>query len=285
MERRPTHEIARYLRTGEHDVSYTAWPASTFLDRATLAHDALRRALVREVNRRTESAIEPRAVVGLDTVAYTRAKVAPMVRGLFPRAEQAPVLGTLERSVIFLTPSNIATILTDTRWHGTAWTLANVYLGSMGVKRLSEDEPWIVGLSEETTCFVSTEYFEAYGRFEDFVVHEAAHIFHNCKRGTLGLKETRRREWLLPIEFAKRETFAYACEAYSRIRELGHERANRLRLLDELQKEPMPATEHVDLEEYVDILRDAVTARNGWKRILTRCSTARSTHRPALGAA
>jgi hypothetical protein len=37
----------------------------------------------------------------------------------------------------------------------------------------------------------------------------------------MGLPYTRRREWPLELAFAKRETFAYACEAYSRILELG----------------------------------------------------------------
>ena len=39
------------------------------------------------------------------------------------------------------------------------------------------------------------------------------------ERRTVGLPETRQREWLLDIDFRKRETFAYACEAYSRILE------------------------------------------------------------------
>ena len=39
-------------------------------------------------------------------------------------------------------------------------------------------------------------------------------LFHNCMRRTIGLAETKGREWLLDIEYRKRETFAYACEAY-----------------------------------------------------------------------
>jgi hypothetical protein len=54
-------------------------------------------------------------------------------------------------------------------------------------------------------------------QFADFVVHEAAHVFHNCKRFTVGLPETRTKEFLLPIDSHQRETFAYACEVYSRI--------------------------------------------------------------------
>ncbi len=37
----------------------------------------------------------------------------------------------------------------------------------------------------------------------------------------MGPPETHQREWLLDIDFRKRETFAYACEAYSRILEAG----------------------------------------------------------------
>lgn len=107
------------------------------------------------------------------------------------------------------------------RWLSTAWDLANLYLAGVGAERLAADAPKLVGLSEGTTCYLSPEYFKAPGRFDDFLVHEAAHIFHNCKRRTIGLRETRRREWLLKIEFARREAFAYACETYSRIHELG----------------------------------------------------------------
>ena len=35
-------------------------------------------------------------------------------------------------------------------------------------------------------------------------------VLHNCKRRTLGLNASPRREWLLDIDYVKRETFAYA---------------------------------------------------------------------------
>ncbi|MBE2259713.1 MAG: hypothetical protein IAE88_12685, partial [Rhodobacteraceae bacterium] len=94
---------------------------------------------------------------------------------------------------------------------------------------------------------------DAPGRFEDFVVHEAAHIFPN----------------------GKRETFAYACEAYSRLHALGHGLREKQRLLAEHGQGSMPPDERVDAVEYVDILREAVAAGNGWKRILQRCSPPR----------
>jgi len=207
-----------------------------------------------------------------------------MVRGLFPRREQAAVLGVLERAVVFLTPDAIAAVLREARWPGTAWRLANLYLVSVGRDPLAPDAPAIVGLSEETTCYVSAEYFRASGRFEDFVVHEAAHVFHNCRRATVGLPETRARRWLLAIAFPKRETFAYACEACSRLLALAGGRTGRGTLLEELAAEPPLPDQGVDPAEYLDILRDAVEARNGWQRILARCAPpAPAPHRAPKG--
>ncbi|MFA5372538.1 MAG: hypothetical protein WC298_11265, partial [Sideroxydans sp.] len=169
------------------------------------------------------------------------------------------------------TPAAINTAIEKARWLSTAWKLANIYLASLDAKPLTDSAPDIVGLSEEMTCYVSMKYFSNNNPFEDYVVHEAAHIFHNCKREMIGLPATRRREWLLEINYAKRETFAYSCEAYSRILELGETRSARSRLLSELAEGPMPPDERVEGAEYVDILREAVAARNGWKRILERC--------------
>ncbi len=109
------------------------------------------------------------------------------------------------------------------------------------------------------------------------MVHEAAHIFHNCKRQTIGLREIRGREWLLEIDFVKRETFAYSCEAYSRILAHGGGPSARNILLSELEKGLMLSEDRVDVAEYLDILREAAAARNGWKRILGRCSPSRPT--------
>ena len=81
-----------------------------------------------------------------------------------------------------------------------------------------------------------------------------------------------KKEWLLDIDFSKRETFAYACEAYSRIVELGDTRSGRNQLLAELVDHFDFADDRVQIDEYVDILRQATGARNGWKYIREHCS-------------
>jgi hypothetical protein len=156
----------------------------------------------------------------------------------------------------------------------TAWNLSNLLLASCGSKLLSEDAPSLIGLSEETTCYVSTAYFTPSGQFDDFVVHEAAHIFHNCKTQMIGLPAIRRREWLLDIDFDKRETFAYACEVYSRMLELGRSTSARRELLSRIEKNLALPDDRVVAGEYINILRAAVSARNGWKEILQNCKLA-----------
>jgi hypothetical protein len=277
MDVRLRGEVERYLRSGEHDNHlFLGWPGGHLVVRAEHGSAALLRALAAEVRKRTPHAAMPNALAGLGVEAFARAKLAPMVRGMFPRSEQEAVLALLTRSIIFLTPENVEPVLLGMRWLKTAWDTANLYLTSFGAEPLSVEAPQVVGLSEETACYVSVGYFNAGDRLEDFVVHEAAHVFHNCKRETIGLYCTRRREWLLDIAFAKRETFAYACEAHSRILELGRRRADRRALLSRAEF-PSPPEDQVDWDEYVDILHDAVSARNGWKRILARCAPSRRT--------
>jgi hypothetical protein len=151
-----------------------------------------------------------------------------------------------------------------------------MYLTSCGLERLSDDAPLLVGLSEDTTCYVSMDYFRANGRSDDFVMHEAAHIFHKCRRGTIGLPEIAGRERLLDIEYGKRETFAYACEAYSRIRGLGLSVAARRGLFLELENEPAPPDDRVIAREYLDVVGDATP--------LTACSRAPGTRSLATSA-
>jgi hypothetical protein len=198
-----------------------------------------------------------------------------MVEGLFPVAEHDTVLELLGRSVIFLTPGNIEHILTEENYPGTAWNLANLYLGSLGLEGLDGSRSCIAGLSQGTTCFVSCAYFDREDQFDDFIVHETAHIFHNWKREYANMRHTRKHEWLLQIDFHKRETFAYACEAYSRILVLGKTRKERRDLVETYARTVSPSDERVDKAEIVNILHEAAAARNGWKHILVRCAPVR----------
>lgn len=260
---------ALFLETGHHDGN--DWPGG-IIEGERMMYRILLDALIVEIRRRVPTPA-PSAVLGdLDMVAYTRAKISPMVRGLFPRVEQDTVLAALERSVVVLTPANIEGVLRGCRWLSTAYDLANLYLISVDASPLHEDAR-LVGLSEETTCYISPAYFAEPDPFADFLVHEVAHIFHNCKRETVGLPSTRRKEWLLDIDFRKRETFAYSCEAYATIvarAATARERVTLAATFAARGKDSLDA--RVAWDEVIDIVIAASEARNGWKWILERCA-------------
>lgn len=285
MQESPEQAIERYLRSGDYDASFRVWPGDNYIVSAQYGDDSLRKALISAVRCRTQKVKQPDAPAGMDVVAFTHEKVAPMVKGLFPPHERDAIHNVLAHSVVVLSPATIEGVLEQTPWLSTAWDLAYLYLAGVDAELLAEDAPNLVGLSEETTCYLPANYFDATGRFDDFLVHEVAHIFHNCKRHTLGLRETRQREWLLEIDFSKRETFAYACETYSRIHGLGAGLRARQSLLAEYAQGPMPADDRVEAGEYLNILREAVVARNGWKRILERCSPPRQARRGGVALA
>lgn len=272
-KRRPQDEIDRYLATGESDMLFQNWPGQHSLDRIQRGEDALRDALLAQIRRREKGITFhlPDALRGMDIVAFTRDKVQPMVRGLFPAKERDIVLGLLERSVIFLTPESIEPIVRNATWLSTAWKIANIYLDSIGATPLG-DEPAPVGLSEESCCYVSLVYFDKKRPFTDYVVHEAAHVFHNNKRRTVGLPATKRKEFILPIYMGHYETFAYGCEIYDCIRREAKRPREREKLFAEFKANPSVPDERVDVDELIDILGDAVSRRNGWKTILERCS-------------
>lgn len=264
--------IERYLRTGDYEHDHPEWSGNSWWERAKNGHDDLLRALVAEVKTRSEGR-QHHAIPGLDLTSWTRRKLTPMVSGLFPQVERDAVLALLERSVVFLTADNIEKVLLEQHWLRSAWDIANLYLGSVDAELLGPEAPRLVGLSQETTCYVSAEYFKPSKGIADFVIHEAAHVFHNCKRKTAGLPETRTKEWLLLLEFRKRETFAYSCEAYGWIVEHAASRADRLALTEKFAAHGFGGCdETMDPNEVTDIVQEACQARNGWKVILARCA-------------
>ncbi len=266
-------EIERYLRTGDTDDFYLAWPSYSFIERAQQARKDLRGALVAEVLRRTEGVTFPELPGPEEIIALTRRKIEPMVRGLFPRAEQDVVLALVERSVVFLSPDTIGEVIHGQSFHRSAWNFANLYLGNAGAELLSPEAPEALGMSQEATCFVTPTYFDEDHPFADYVVHEVAHIFHNCKRRTAGLPFTRRKEWMLDIAFRQRETFAWSCEAYARIVERAERFRDRRALAEEFAEHFADCgVACIDPAEVIDIVREASVRRNGWKAILARCA-------------
>ncbi|HEY3668394.1 MAG TPA: hypothetical protein VGL19_20475 [Polyangiaceae bacterium] len=95
-------EVERYLCTGDTDAKHLAWSGG-FMERVNRAHDDLRGALLQRV-RQLASGKMHHPVPDGDTVALTRTKVEPMVRGLFHRAEQDLILSKLEKCIRSVEP-------------------------------------------------------------------------------------------------------------------------------------------------------------------------------------
>jgi hypothetical protein len=268
-----TDPISQFLATGHYDPVFRGWPGQNILDSIQRGTEALQTALIAELKRREARILLPSVTApsGHSLRDLTRNKVTPMVRGLLSRNEWEPMLLLLENCVVFLTPDDIESQIWKTTL-GTAWQLANIYLRSIKAEPLSHDFPNVVGYSEETTPYISLAYFVEEEPFADFLVHEVAHVFHNTKRATVGLLKRRHCDWLLPIAFRMRETFAYACESYSRILERKPHLVDRRALLRQLKLKPAPPDDRVEPAEYFDILSDAIERRNGWRAILERCS-------------
>jgi hypothetical protein len=265
-------EVAQYFASGESDPLRTAFPGNDAFVHMTKYDQRLREALLQEVQLRERGRRHQHMPEAFDPVTWTHRKVKPMIAGLFTRAEHAVVLGVAERSIVFLTRESAHQAIRETPFLGDARTIANIYLHSLGAPILGDEPSQIVGLNLERECYVSMNYFADGDPFADYVTHEVAHIFHNCKRETVGLPHSRSREWLLDIRFAKREAFAYACEAYGRILEQGGGKEYRRLRLAQYARESMPPDDRVQQCELLDTLAEAVEARNGWKRILARCS-------------
>jgi hypothetical protein len=268
-------EVAHYLATGESDSLGGAFPGYHTLDRLTGYDNYLRGALLDEVKRRERGRRQGQVPVSFNPSIWLSGKVEPMIAGLFPATERQVVLDVAERSIVFLTREAAHETIRETPFLSSAWTIANVYLHSLGAPTLGEEASPIVGLNLERKCYVSLEYFADDDPFADYVVHEVAHIFHNCKRETIGLPHSRSKEWLLGIGYRKRETFAYACEAYSRISEQAKGKAERQDRLKQYSRGSKPCDDRVDQNELLDILAEAVPVRNGWKRILNRCAASK----------
>ena len=266
-------EAARYLATGESDPLACAFTGDHALERIIGYERHLRAELIAEVRRREHGHRPAQVPADFNSPSRTRGKVEPMISGIFPATERQVVLQAAECSIVFLTCEAAHQIIREIPYLESAWTIANVYLNSLGAPMLGTGAKQIVGLCLERKCYVSTEYFTEKDPFADYITHEVAHILHNCKRETLGLPHTFSKEWLLDIAYAKRETFAYACETYGRIVEQAQGTAGRRSLLAQYARSPKPSDETVDSEELLDILTEAVEARNGWKRILARCSS------------
>jgi hypothetical protein len=184
--------IRQYLETGKTDTCYPAWGGSVFRGSQEGAKE-VREALVAAVKQKSAGAAARMVAVPMIRSEYVCDKLRPMINGLFSRNEREIVLEAIANDVVILTPENVEQILLAESCGSTAWDLANLYLASINATPMHENANCALGMNVGTTSYVSMKYFTQTNKFADYIVHEAAHAFHNCKRTLLGLRETRRR--------------------------------------------------------------------------------------------
>ena len=165
----PEQLTQHFLATGEHGELDAAWPGRSFYERACAADETLRAALIDEVREKMRGREFPCLPVAFDARQFVLTKVEPMVRGLFPAQERQAVLDLLENSLAFVTHANIEKILSEIQYLHSAWQIANLYLGSLDLPGLDGQPVGFVGLSEESTFYVSIAYFDDINPFADWV--------------------------------------------------------------------------------------------------------------------
>jgi hypothetical protein len=293
--------VERFLSTGRwsrHLAGEIGPGSDKSLDQAevehTLVEHTLKDALVSEVRFRSEerAARRRRDVLSkrggttpsgqtetpagpIESSAVVRKRVEPMVAGLFPSDERAPVISALQSSFVFVTHDTVEDAIRSEPSLETAWHIANMYLGSIGAESLDGGLSDIGGISEKTICYVAADCFQHEDPFADFVVHEAAHLLHKKKRCALGLAHASPQATLLPIDHRKREVFAYSCEAYAGMAvraDHPSDRDDRTHLYDEYVERHLPSPRWVDRDALTATLAEAVSAPNGWGVILARCA-------------
>lgn len=271
------NEIVRYLTTGHgDDDGWRCYEGQSLVEQMRAHSAALRSALLQRVGELEAAGQVPTPPAACLDRSSLREKLRPMVEGLFVPDDHEQVLEFVEGSVVFLTRDTVHRLLADLRWDHTAWCLARIWLSSIDAPPLCEEAPGLLGLSEEKTCYVSLRYFQDLedDPFADYVVHEVAHLFHNNKRDYIGLPPRGRCEWMLELDFRKRELFAYACEVYSRIASRASSPRERKQLVEQFAPHAEGFAAQLDPDELVDILRQAARTRNGWRAILRRCAPA-----------
>jgi hypothetical protein len=264
--------IEHYLRTGNHDPYFFDW-SGDIIERERRAHDDLKRALVDEVSRRAVDRRPSAEMPTIDLAAFTRGKVEPMVRGLFPPAEHEVMLRVLERSVVFLTPDRSRASCSTA--HGstprgtsrTSTSAASTPSSSPTTRRGSSDS----ARRPPASCRSTTSPRRIGLSTSSCTRRRTCSTTASAPRWAC----PRRGEWLLEIAFQKREAFAYGCEAFSRVVERCPKIKDRPAMIEEYAHTFTPSDEHVDHDELVDILREAARVRNGWKHILARCAPRR----------
>jgi hypothetical protein len=200
----PDEAIERFIATGEYDPHFPELQGDA-IARRDQGFAVFRTVLRRIVRWRTNSARGPAQRLPLDPPGAIRARLGPMLDGLFDPAEATILAAALPVRFCIVTAASFDACIERVSLR-TAWDLANLLLDDIGAPPLADDTPALDGLCEAGHAWVLPRAFCDDGAV---LVHEAAHLLHALDRATVGLVGPGP---ILNIPPRRRETFAYTCE-------------------------------------------------------------------------
>jgi hypothetical protein len=201
--------VERFLSTGEHDPRFPGFEGN-IVERRRRGTALLKDVLGRIVGWRAQRARRaPR--VPTDVPARIRARIRPLVVGLFPAKEVEALVGPLADRVVVVTPNAFAALIADVPLRA-AWDIANLLLDDLGAPPLADDTPSLDGLSAAGRAWVPARAVSTDIVFPDVIVHEVAHLTHMLHRSEFGLAGPGP---LVAVPPRRSETFAYACEVWA----------------------------------------------------------------------
>jgi hypothetical protein len=277
--------IERFLRTGEE--TWDGAGSGHFTREQIKQHEMYRQAAktaLRQLFDRLAGLLPGELRMALPvTQESVRQRVEPVVRGLVPLDWQDIALRELTRRTFVLNfPGTQAALDAElsTGWLRTTWQILWAYFEDHGLKP-DQIEIEYDGLSSGEFAHVRWAAYETSDPYGDVVVHEAAHLLHYLKPEHYGLRVRRGQERFIDVEFRDRELFAFACEAFSRVRLRG-ERKARVAFAARMREEAFSFSQEY-LEEVAALVVAAASARNGWRTILD--STVRHQRKSGSGTA
>lgn len=218
----PSDSVERYILTGTVDPTFPDWPGG-LAERRRQGAQTLRAVLCRVVAWRARQSPMAGARLPIDVEGVVRARVSPMLRGLFSPEEAEVLTRSLPPRVVVLTAGTFPAAAERVPLEA-AWDLANLLLDDLRVPTLADDVPELLGLCAGGRAWVLPRALRAAPLASganpnsgavgtDVIVHEVAHLLHIVPRGELGLLPPEGTALAVPAR--RRETFAYAAEAWA----------------------------------------------------------------------
>jgi hypothetical protein len=204
-----SESVERFLATGEHDPKFLAWEGGLARRRRDGSAE-LAEILRRVVRWRSRDAPLGAPSAPRDAEAEVRARVGPMIAGLFEEKQAALLSRALPHRVEVVTVDRFQNGLRELPLD-TQWILANMLLDELGAPPVSDAAPQLDGFCHGGRAWVLPRAFDVSEEPTDILVHEVAHLLHDLQ--WCDVTPRSKAAPLLSIAPRVRETWAYSAWA------------------------------------------------------------------------